>query len=333
MTESPRNVETPWPALREPLTSVGAFFQRNHFPIPETPAEPWRLTVDHPEGGLQLDLDGLRRLGTQTVEAVLECAGNGRTLFDPVPPDTPWGLGAVGNARWSGAPLPILLDHVEVPPGTVEVYCEGVDRDHERGPYARSLPVEVARGGDALLAWEMNGEPLPQEHGGPVRLVVPGWYGMASVKWLRRIAFRRSPFDGHFQRGEYIFQPPEGPDRPVQQVGVRALIVQPADGAVVSQAVEISGWAWSGLAPVRAVEVEVDGLPLPALLGPDRGDRAWRSWRLRTDLTPGAHIISARAADASGRWQPQQARWNAAGYENNSAQRVSVTVQPEGHAL
>lgn len=329
LSAEPLNAETSWEALREPLTPPAAFFKRNHFAVPDLDPQGWELVVD---GGaqqpLRLRLDDLADFPVRTVEATLECAGNGRSLLDPTPGGTPWTLRAVSTARWTGVPVVDVLDRAGVPPGTVEVVFEGADGDGAAtGPYARSLPLEVAAAPQVLLARQMNGRPLPTEHGGPLRLLVPGWYGMASVKWLRRIMFLDRPFDGFFQTQDYVVRPRAAAPRPVTRTRPRALVVQPRDGATVGSPVTLSGWAWSGTGPVVRVEVAAgDGPARQAELEPDRGAFTWRRWQARLALPPGRHRVGVRATDVHGNTQPDQAVWNPGGYENTTPQPIRLHV-------
>ena len=161
-----------------------------------------------------------------------------------------------------------------------------------------------------------------------MRLVVPGWYGMASVKWINRIAFLRAPFRGHFQSKEYVFRLENGEERPVTTIGVRSLILSPMNGETVERAVAIAGWAWGGQASIGEVEVTIDGRPTLAQLGPDRGRYAWRRWSLQQTLAGGAHRMTVRATDLAGRTQPERAPWNIGGYENNVLHSITIYVRP-----
>lgn len=330
VTEAPENAEIPWEALAHPVTPIDLFFRRNHFPMPAPAALDPRSYVLRVEGGtngvLALDLPRLRDLPPRTVEATIECAGNGRTLFEPCPPGTPWSLGAVSTGVFTGVPLAAVLGRAGIPRSCCEVLFEGTDGDGSRGPYARSLPLDLALGPDVILALTMNGVPLPREHGGPLRLVVPGFYGMASVKWLRRIAFLDRPFEGYFQAKDYVVRVPGEPARPAARIAPRALMAVPIDGERVVSPVVVGGWTWSGDAAVTSVDVLADGTPFPAVLGEIRGPHAWRSFRAEIALAPGVHDIAARARDEGGGEQPDRAPWNEAGYENNSMHRVRIVV-------
>lgn len=328
------NAETPWSALAEPLTPADRFFVRSHFGVPRIDPLRWRLRV---EGAvrrpLELDLEALQALGAQEATVTLECAGNGRSLLKPTPPGLPWGLGAVGTARFTGLPLEALLRRAGLEPGAREVAFFGADQGEVEGggveAYARSLPLEEALRPEVLLAWGMNGAPLPPEHGFPLRLVVPGWYGMASVKWLVRILVLRAPFKGYFQAQDYLYQSPGGRVEPVTRIRVRALILTPVQGARLEGGpVEVRGLAWSGYGPVRRVEVSADG------------GRRWQEaelwasspyaaarWRyLWHPPAPGVYTLMARAQDASGAIQPLEPFWNERGYGNNQVHRVQVEV-------
>lgn len=334
----PYNAETPHPGENAGQTPVGAFYVRTHFPIPvieDTAA--WRLSV----GGAvrrarDWSLADLTRLPAQTLTVTLECAGNGRRRLEPRPPGTPWGDGAVGTATFEGVPLRSILEEAGVLPETIEVVFHGSDRGVVDGAgeiaYARSLPIATAREPHVLVAHHMEGRPLAPEHGFPLRLLVPGWYAMASVKWLSRIEAVTEPFAGHFQRRDYLYEGERGtPDgTPVTRMRVRALIGWPAEGDVVARApAVIRGTAWSGSGPVAAVEVSTDsGMTWTAAeLGPAVSDWAARRWRLPWTPARGGEItLIARARDASGEVQPTGPVWNRRGYGNNQSAAVRVTV-------
>ena len=327
VTEQPLTAETPVAALQEPLTPTSAVFIRNHFRPPEVNRDDWRIdVVGGTAGPHSVALETLRQSPAVSIEAVLECAGNGRSRFEPTTDGTPWGRGAASCVRWTGLPLRQVLESAGVPAGAIEVYFEGADGAPTAARYARSLPIAKALDPDVLLAWSMNDRPLPRGFGGPLRLIVPGWYGMASVKWLTRMRFLERPFAGFFQLGEYVFWPPLGDGRPVREIKVRSLIVAPEDGAAVGSKLEIWGRAWSGPVPVARVELEIDGSRLDARLEPAGSRWAWRRWGLNLRLPPGAHRVTAWATDESGETQPARAEWNSAGYENNSAQAIEIQV-------
>lgn len=334
----PLNAETPFFALREYLTPIENFYVRGNFPAPPDDAVEWRLRV----GGavaqpVEVTLGDLLSMQARELPVTLECAGNGRTGFSPLPQGEPWGFGAVGTALWKGVPVATLLERSGPGAGAVEVLFEGADRGvPSEGlgevPFARSLPLEVTLHPDTLLVYEMNGAPLPREHGGPVRLLVPGWYGMASVKWLATITVLAQRFTGFYQKDRYVLEYPGSSETtPVREMQPRALITSPAPGGSVAPGTHvIGGVAWSGRGAVTSVEVSVEGG------GPWRAARlldpaapyAWRRWEF--DWKPaklGRHVLRARAIDEEGNAQPDMARWNRLGYCNNSVQAVIVEVR------
>jgi DMSO/TMAO reductase YedYZ molybdopterin-dependent catalytic subunit len=318
------------------------FYVRNHFRTPTLDPDTWRLDV----GGLverpiALNLRDLSRLPTETRVVTLECAGNGRYTLDPAVDGEPWRLGAVSTAEWTGVPLAEVLDRVGVRPDASEVIFRGADRGIVDGRadqvhFERSLPLDTARQAQALLAYAMNGEPLPLQHGYPVRLVVPSWYGVASVKWLTTIELSDHVFEGYFQTTKYWYEPVGAPREPVMLQRVRALITDPGDGDQLPPGeTTVRGVAWSGAAPTARVEVSLNHGPWQdaRLLG-DRQRHRWQWWELQTHLDQrGLTSIRARATDLAGRTQPDVPDWNAHGYGNNAVQEavVTVTAKPNSH--
>jgi sulfane dehydrogenase subunit SoxC len=277
-----------------------------------------------------------------TLAVTLECAGNGRAQLSPRPVSQPWLLEAVGTAEWTGTPLRGLLDEAGVDGSAVEVLFRGLDRGVEGGErqqFERSLPLAEATRDEVLLAYAMNGRPLPPQHGFPLRLVVPGWYGMASVKWLERITVLDRPFDGYQQaRGYRLRQTPDEPGAPVSRMMPRSLMVPPGipDFATRERMLElgpctVQGRAWSGFGPIERVEVSADGGGGwgEARLGPQPSAWAWRSWEWEWEPPgTGAYELCCRATDGVGNVQPLRAPWNLGGYVNNEVQRVPVVVEP-----
>lgn len=301
----------------------------------------WRLSVDGRVGReLSLTLDELRSRAAVTLAVTLECAGNGRARLSPRPLSQPWLLEAVGTAEWTGVPLSSLLDEAEVDDGAAEVLFRGADRGIEGGEeqqFERSLPLSEALREEVLLAYAMNGEPLPPQHGFPLRLVVPGWYGMASVKWLERITVIDQPFGGYQQaRGYRLRQAPDEDGEPVSRMLPRSLMVPPGipDFATRERTLDpgpcaLRGRAWSGFGLVERVEVSTDGGATwsDARLGPQASEWAWCSWEYAWEAPePGVHELSCRATDSAGNAQPLAAPWNLGGYANNEVQRVRVVV-------
>lgn len=325
-----RNHGFPLEMLREPITPVGLHYLLIHFDIPALDADAWRLEV----GDASLTLDELRARERVTVPVTLECAGNGRALLGgDRAASQPWLIEAVGNAEWTGTPLAPLLRETGLADGPLEIVFTGADRgiqgdvEHD---YQRSLPLADALRDEVLLAYEMNGAPLPPQHGYPLRLVVPGWYGMTHVKWLCRIEAVQEPFGGWQQTDAYLID-----DVPVTRMLPRALLAPPGipdflsrERSVAEGRHTIVGRAWSGRGEIVRVEVSDDGgatwseAALEAPLGP----HAWRGWSLDWDARPGEHELLCRATDSAGNVQPLEAEWNHGGYQNNAVQRVRVKV-------
>jgi DMSO/TMAO reductase YedYZ molybdopterin-dependent catalytic subunit len=332
-----RNHGMPLEALRYAVTPVGLHYLLTHYDVPAVEPDAWRLTV----GGLELSLDDLRARPAAEHTVTMECAGNGRARLEPRPVSQPWLLEAVGTARWRGTPLAPLLEEAGVPEGTVEVLFTGLDRGIEGGDeqeFQRALALDEARREEVLLAYEMNGAPLPPQHGFPLRLVVPGWYGMTNVKWLSRIEFLDQPFGGYQNRQGYrLRQTEEDEGVPLDRMQPRSLLVPPGipeffsrDRTVEGGEVALEGRAWSGLAPVTSVEVSDDGGTTwaDAELEPAGERWAWRGWSFRWDAQPGERVLCSRARDEAGNEQPVEMPWNLGGYANNAVQTVRVTVTP-----
>jgi DMSO/TMAO reductase YedYZ molybdopterin-dependent catalytic subunit len=329
----PLNAETAHPALVSPVTPSGAHYVRTNLPMPD-PARDTRIVVDGAVADpFTLDLAALRALPQRSVTVTLECAGNSRLEMAPLPPGEPWARNAVSTASWTGVPLSLLLDRAGVRDDVVEVLVTGADRGTPSGAttetrFARALPLDKATDPNVLLALEMNGQPLPREHGAPVRLIVPGWYGMASVKWVARIAALTEPFTGWFQSERYVYD--DGRERrPVDVLRVKSMIVAPENGVGVHGGrIEVWGWAWSGAAPIARVDLSLDGGEwLEARLDAPLAPHAWRRFSLRLEVTErGRHTMRSRARDAAGRVQPDVAPWNEHGYGNNAIAPVSFYV-------
>jgi DMSO/TMAO reductase YedYZ molybdopterin-dependent catalytic subunit len=289
------------------------------------------------ERPLALSLRELHNMRSQAEVVTLECAGNGRTLFDPPVPGERWQYGAVSTAEWSGVPLADVLDRAGVRSSAREILFRGADGgevDNKRGTirFERSLPVDQARDSDAILAYAMNGEPLPIQHGFPLRLVVPGWYGVASVKWLTEIEVTDRPFEGHYQTEKYVYYwKRDGKElrEPVTLQRVRALITEPAPGQEAKPGeLVVRGVAWSGAAPIAKVEVRVNGGDWrEARLVGERKRHSWQWWELIAHFdNPGEVTLHARATDLAGRTQPDRAEWNKLGYGNNGIHQVTARI-------
>jgi sulfane dehydrogenase subunit SoxC len=336
-----RNHGLPLEALSYDLTPIGLHYLLIHYDVPVVEEMSWRLSVAGVVAReLALSLDELRSRPATSLAVTLECAGNGRARLSPRPLSQPWFLEAVGTAEWTGVPLADVLDEAGVDEGAVEVLFRGLDRGAEGGEvqqYERSLPLAEARREEVLLAYAMNGDPIPPQHGFPLRLVVPGWYGMSSVKWLEEITVLDRPFEGYQQSRSYrLRQTPDERGEPVTRMLPRSLMVPPGipDFATRDRLLErgrctLRGRAWSGSGPIERVEVSADGGTSwnDARLGAQASRWSWRSWEWDWDPgEPGVYELCSRATDAAGTVQPLEARWNLGGYANNEVQRIRVTV-------
>lgn len=330
ITKEPVNAEVKPDRITAAITPAGTHYVRDHFAIPSWPGH---VVV----GGLvevpqRLTLDDVRAMPARTLTVTLECAGNGRAYLEPSVPGEQWHLGAVGTAEWTGVPLRAVLDRARPKREVVEILFAGADRGTPRGlereiGFERSLPIADAMADGPILAWAMNGAPLPPEHGAPLRLVVPRWYGVASVKWLTRISAIDRRFDGFFQKDRYVID-----GRPLREIAPRAIITQPADGARLPRGpITVRGRAWSGRSPIQLVDVSDDGGYAwhRAELGPAVSPDAWREWSVTVE--PGVRTeieLLAYATTTDGEVQPTNAVWNSLGYSNNAARPVRVSVAP-----
>lgn len=342
---APYNAEPPPHVLAgQHLTPVEAFYSRNHGPVPDIETGDWRLQVqglvDHP---MEVGLGALQdRFEHRTIEATLQCAGNRRTGLSAVRavPGEPWGSCATSTASWTGVRLGDVLRAAGLQGGTGHVELSAPDLSAHAEPpqtYASSIPVAKALADEVLLAWAMNGQHLPAVHGGPVRVVVPGYIGARSVKWVQQVTARHDPSPGYFQATAYRLLPPDGElapgaGIPLGPIALNADILVPADGSTVPAGpTEVSGFAFAGDdRDVVRVDVSVDGGRTWVQAGLDDrgGPWTWRLWRTRLVLPPGRSQISVRAWDSTAATQPERPEqlWNPQGYVNNSWGRVSVTV-------
>lgn len=337
---SPLNAETRLALHRDVVTPNAAFYIRSHFSAPQIDRAAWRLNISGDiERPLTFSLDELLALPSRTLMVTLECAGNGRSAMCPQPPGEPWQYGAVSSAEWTGVPLQTVLAAAGLAPSVSHIIFEGADSDHvaEAGrtlTYARSLPRNHALHPDTLLAYAMNGEELSVEHGFPVRLIVPGWYGMASVKWLTALVASSSPFDGFYQVDRYVMlREDAGPSQgdPLTWMRLRSLIAEPAADSILSCGdYLVRGFAWSGDALVSRVEVSVNGGVTweDAVLTSEPERYLWRSWEYRWRASsPGRVTLLSRAYDDAGNQQPTEPESNRLGYANNAIQAVHVVVR------
>ena len=328
-SESPLNLEMPFASLDSFLTPTKSFYVRTHFPIPVIDRDAWWLYVEgEVEKPFAINFEQLMTLEPATAPVTLECAGNNRNFLEPKVKGVQWRLGAVGTAEWTGVLLSALLDRSIPKPNALEVVLEGGDcgifEDPKSPPgelkFARSIPLEKARR-DVLLAYKMNGEDLLPEHGFPLRAIVPGWYAMASVKWLQRIIVTDRPFTGyyqtidyaywqrtdygHWQRGEEIAEL-----TPLTEMQVKAEIARPAEGETLpaNMNVRVCGAAWACDAEIAKVELSTDDGATwnEAKLVGESNSNAWRLWEFnwQTPSQSGKQTLMARATDSKGRTQP-----------------------------
>jgi DMSO/TMAO reductase YedYZ molybdopterin-dependent catalytic subunit len=331
----PFNAEAPRAGLAADITPVGQHYVRSNFALP---AHDGALTI----GGavqhtIDLSLGDLRAMPSIQRTVTLECAGNGRLGQTPLPVGEPWGGWAVSTARWTGTLLHQVLRQAGPSEEAVEVIFHGADHgpyyEYKDLKYARSLPFAKAMDPDAeiLIAYEMNGEPLNADHGAPFRLIVPNWYGVASVKWLDRIEIVTQPYEGEFQTGHYMYEWTDRPHEPVTLMRVRARITDPEPGQSLPVGpCRVKGKTWSGTGPITRVEVSLtgEGEWYPAHVEPADSPYQWQDWHFDwLPTTLGRHTLRARATDAAGNVQPDVPPWNRLGYGNNGVEVQFVQIE------
>jgi DMSO/TMAO reductase YedYZ molybdopterin-dependent catalytic subunit len=322
------NFSAPLAQVTGTVVPNALFFLRSNNPPPTLDPRDWRLRIDgRVKRPLSIDLSALRALPSQTQEVWLECAGNSRRRFDPPGEGNQWDEQAVSNAVFTGVPLRTLLGQAGVEDDAIEVVTTGYDADS----FQRGLPLEVALSPEVLLAFEMNGEPIPWPHGGPARLVVPRWAGIASVKWPARIEVVNTPFRGHFNAERYIMVDANGRTlRTVREMPVKSIIAWPAEGETVRPGSHtLFGFAWSGFGQVERVEVSDDAQRTwqAARLTRGNGPLAWTRWEFEWNpQSAGPVTLSVRATDSAGNTQPAEVAWNKFGYQMNAILTRRVTV-------
>lgn len=336
-----RNRGMPLEALRYQPTPTGMHYLLIHYDIPDVNVDDWRLNVGgqvaHP---LSLTLEAIKQRPARTIAVTMECAGNGRALFAPRRISQPWLLEAIGTAEWTGTPLRGILEEAGLRQDTVDVVFTGLDRGIEGEQvqsYQRSLAVSEAMRDEVLLAYAMNGEPLQPQHGYPLRLLVPGWYGMTSVKWLGHIEAVAEPFEGYQMVRAYRYAPSvDAPGEIVSLMRVRSLMIPPGipdfmtrTRLVEAGPVTLTGRAWAGRLGIARVEVSADGGSTwrAAQLGSAVSPYAWTGWTFSWEARPGRYTLCVRATDSDGNVQPLDQAWNVGGYGNNGVQRVTVIVE------
>jgi DMSO/TMAO reductase YedYZ molybdopterin-dependent catalytic subunit len=343
-SEAPLNVEMPFETVDTFVTPTESFYVRTHFPIPKLDRNAWWLHVEgEVEKTFAINYEELLNMESLTVPVTLECAGNNRDFLEPKVKGVQWGLGAVGTAEWTGVPLSVLLDRAVVRPNAREVILEGADcgilEDPKSPPgtlrFSRSIPLEKARR-DVLLAYRMNGKDLPAEHGFPVRAIVPGWYAMASIKWLQRVIVSEEQFTGYYQTLDYAYWKRQGDVAkltPLAEMHVKAEIAKPAQGETVpaDSNIRVHGAAWTSDGEIARVELSTDGGSTwneANLLGESKPN-AWRLWEFdwRTPSKPGQTDLIAGATDSKGRTQSTQRDRDRGTYMINHLLPITVEVR------
>jgi DMSO/TMAO reductase YedYZ molybdopterin-dependent catalytic subunit len=326
----PLDAESPIEALRTFETPNDLFFVRSHHALPPESKAPWTLSIDgevaHP---VTLSLDDIRRLRAERRSVTLECAGNGRGRFNLSPTSgVQWGVGAVSTATWTGVPLATLLDRAGVQAGAQHFWMEAADgAPIAAAPkFLRSIPREIALA-EAFVAYEMNGRPVPFLHGGPLRLITPRWFGMASTKWLTHVHARATESDNHFMARGYRY----ADGSPVDLMRVKSLITTPRDGdQIASGTTRVTGVAWTGSGTVSQVDVSIDEGKTwqAARLTSEAKPGVWRQWEASVSVrSPGDQRLRVRATDSAGNTQPEKATSNPGGYGNNSIHEVTIDAR------
>ena len=325
------------------LTPTDQLYVRNNLPPPDASIldnrDAWTISIEGVKNPRTFSLGELKTMGLETVATVLQCSGNGRGFFPSKPSGTQWTVGAAGCVFWSGVPVRTVVAALGGGvDGTVYLTGTGGEKlpdgvDPLSVLVERSVPIEAL--GDAILAWELNGEPIPLAHGGPLRLVVPGYQGVNNIKYIKRLALTPQQSKARIMASSYRLSPPgtkSSPDqRSVWEMVVKSWINGPLseEGPLKAGMTQIHGVAFAGMQPVQGVEVSVDGGATwnrAQLIGPDLGRFAWRQFVLPVRLAPGTHVLASRATDAAGHAQPAEREENIRGYNNNSWRDHAVTV-------
>jgi len=323
------NFGTPLAQVGGTLVSNALFFLRSNNPPPDLKPHEWRLRIDgRVRTPLTVNIDELFAEKAQSHEVWLECAGNSRRRFDPAGEGNQWDDEAVSNAVFTGIPLRVLLERAGVEDDAVEVVATGADADS----FQRAMPLDIALRPDVLLAWQMNGEPIPPPNGGPVRMIVPGWAGIASVKWPVHIEVVNTPFQGYWNVERYIMVDANGRTmRSVREMPVKSVIAWPGNGQVVSPGSHtVYGFAWSGFGRIERVDVSADGWRTSSAARLLRGDGplGWTRWEYTWSASNGDSVkLSVRATDSAGNAQPEHAEWNKFRYQMNAIVTHEVSVQ------
>jgi len=326
----------PLASLSRDTMPVGEHFLRSHFGVPQLDPD---LHVVEITGlvkrSVRWTLNDVRKLSQISTHVTLECAGHRRMELDPPAPGLPWERGAVSHARWAGAQLADLFEIVRPLPEATHMVFSGADAGAVEGrtqpeAFARAIPLRHPVVREIILAWSMNGQGLAPEHGAPLRVIVPGWYAVSSVKWLSRIEFVSHEFDGFFQAVDYRLKEvgEDGPGRELTQMPVHSLVTSPAESdAIPAGSVRITGTAWGGVGGIGPVELQVDDGPWERVrTEPGPGIHAPTQFAHTVELAPGSHTVRSRATDRTGSTQPDSIPWNSRGYGVNTVRSQSFTV-------
>jgi len=342
LSEEPLVLETTLDKLTEFITPTKSFYVRSHFPAPKIDKDKWRLRVEgEVEKPFEINFEELTKLESKKIPSMLECAGNGRSFLEPKVKGVQWHIGGVGNAEWTGVPLSILLERAGIRKNATEIILEGADRGKLEDPkaphgeihFARSIPMAKAR--DVVLAYKMNDVDVPVEHGFPVRAIVPGWYAVASVKWLQRIIVTDHPFGGYYQTFDYAYWKHDGGQSrltALSEMQTKAVITHPADGETVptNSNMRVRGAAWTGKGEIKKVELSTDGGSTwsPAKLIGESRQHAWRLWEFDWKPTaPGKATLIARATDSNGQTQPLERDFDRGTYMINHLLPIQIDVK------
>jgi DMSO/TMAO reductase YedYZ molybdopterin-dependent catalytic subunit len=344
-SDHPLDLEMPFDGFDSWITPIERFYVRSHHYTPTVNIAEWRLKIDgEVQQPITLTIDDLKKMPRVELVSVMECAGNGRALFEPPVAGAQWVYGAVGNGRWAGVRLADVLARAKLKDGAQQILFDGADVPVGTMPeFKRTIPVRKALDRDTILAYEMNGETLPVVHGFPLRVIAAGWGGDSWVKWLTNITVLNHEYDGFFMKTAYRHPGKPVPPgsavdpaqmHPVEGLHIKSTIAAPVDDVRVApgKPVRIHGVAWSGESPVATVDVSVDNGRTwqKAKLGADQAKYGWRLWELTWTPTQAAYYtILSRATDTRGETQPVAQEWNPSGYLNNTVQRVGVNVTSE----
>jgi DMSO/TMAO reductase YedYZ molybdopterin-dependent catalytic subunit len=342
LSSNPLVVGLQLPAMEEEITPTENFFVRNHYSQPEIDINSWRLKISIDDKVItSLSYEDITSLNSTKFNSLLECAGNSRASIQPPVEGLLWDNSGVSSANWTGIPVSDILSELNLDE-YLEVAFIGADSGinpstKQNEFFGSSLTVEQAGNPQVILAYEMNEQPLTKDHGFPVRVLIPGWYGMASVKWLTEIKVMSNAYYGFHQSENYVYQhlgdlDSSSPER-VTSMQVKSLITFPTRGTTITESsTSISGKAWSGTGEIEKVDVSTDGGQTwkPANLKENSDSRAWTSWEFPwNNPTPGYYVVQSRAQDSNGNFQPTKATWNFRGFGNNSIHSVPVRIKPD----